>query len=351
VGQFAREELRHRRGLREVTSLVFLPRRFPDENTSGLDLGRHVDELLLHRLELPDRLPELPALVGVGECEVVAALREPDTHRGHRDAAAVEDLQELLEALSARAEQVRLRHAHALERQLARVGRAPAELLHRLGDHVARGAVRDDDVGDLALAGDRRDRHARGDVCPGIRDEHLRAVDDPFAVLEPRGRSRRAGVGACVRLGQPERRKLPAGSKAGKPLAPLLLVPEVVDRQGAEGVVRGERDRDRRVDARQFLDDDRVRERVGACAAVLLGDCHTHQAELGELRRQLVGEAFLAVEFLGDGRHLLQRELSDRVADQLVLAVEIEVHRAKLAAKLDEGARSCEELQGLRRIP
>jgi len=86
-------------------------------------------------------------------------------------------------------------------------------------------------------------------------------------------------------------------------------------------------------------------------AAVLLGDRHSHQAELGELCGQLVGEAFLAVELLGDGRHLLQRELPDRVADQLVLAVEIEVHRAKLAAKLDEGARSCEELQGLRRIP
>jgi len=97
-------------------------------------------------------------------------------------------------------------------------------------------------------------------------------------------------------------------------------------------VVRGERDRDRRVDARQLLDDDRVRQRVGARAAVLLGDGHPHQAELGELRRQLVWEALFAVELLRDGRHLLQCELPDGVADQLVLLVEIEVHGAKLAA-------------------
>ena len=63
-----------------------------------------------------------------------------------------------------------------------------------------------------------------------------------------------AGVGAGVRLGQPERRQLLAGREVGKPLALLLLAPEVVDRQRAERVVRGERDRDRRVDARQLLD-------------------------------------------------------------------------------------------------
>ena len=90
-------------------------------------------------------------------------------------------------------------------------------------------------------------------------------------------------------------------------------------------MVRGDGDRDRRVDARQLLDRDRVRERVGAAAAVLLGDRHAHQPELGHLGDEVVREALLAVELLGDRRDLLERELPNRVAEKLVLVVEVEV--------------------------
>ena len=58
----------------------------------------------------------------------------------------------------ARAEQVPLRHGAVLERELARVGRVPAELLHRRRDPVAGRAVRDDQVRDLVVAGQRGDR-------------------------------------------------------------------------------------------------------------------------------------------------------------------------------------------------
>ena len=121
-------------------------------------------------------------------------------------------------------------------------------------------------------------------------------------------------------------------ARSGSHCALLLLVSEVVDRQRPERVVRRDGDRDRRIDARQLLDRDRVRERVGARAAVLLRDRHAHQPELGELGHQLVREAFLAVELLGDGRDLLQRELAHRVAQQLVLRFEVEVHAANLCA-------------------
>ena len=96
--------------------------------------------------------------------------------------------------------------------------------------------------------------------------------------------------------------------------------------------VRGDGDRDGRVDSRQLLDRDRVGERVGAAAAVLLGDGHAHQPELGELLDELVGEAVLAVELLGDGRDLLLGELPDRAADELVLFGEVEVHAARRSA-------------------
>src|SRR5689334_15290721 len=90
--------------------------------------------------------------------------------------------------------------------------------------------------------------------------------------------------------------------------------------------MRRDRDRDGRVDARQLLDCDRVRERVGAAAAVLLGDGHPHQPELGQLGDELVRKALRPVELLRDRRHALERELPDGVAQELVLRLQVEVH-------------------------
>ena len=77
------------------------------------------------------------------------ALREPEPHRRDADAADVEHVQELLEAVAARAEQVVLRHAAVGERERARVGRVPAHLAVGLALLVAGRAVGDDQVGDL----------------------------------------------------------------------------------------------------------------------------------------------------------------------------------------------------------
>ena len=94
----------------------------------------------------------------------------------------------------------------------------------------------------------------------------------------------------------------------------------------------GHGDRDRGVDARQLLDCDRVRQRVGARAAVLLRDRHAHQPELRELGDQLVREPLLAVELLGDRCDAFECELAHRVADQLVLGLEVEVHASPCAS-------------------
>ena len=67
-------------------------------------------------------------------------------------------------------------------------------------------------------------------------------------------------------------------------------------------------------------------DRVAAGAAVLLRDRQAHQPELAELGDELVREARLAVELLGDRRHLLARELAHGVADELLLLGQIEVH-------------------------
>ncbi len=89
-----------------------------------------------------------------------------------------------------------------------------------------------------------------------------------------------------------------------------------------------EGDRDRRVDARQFLDDDRVRDRIRARAAVFLGNRHAHEAELGELRDEVVREALLAVEVGRDGGDATLREVAHCLAEELLLLGEVEVQAA-----------------------
>jgi hypothetical protein len=73
---------------------------------------------------------------------------------------------------------------------------------------------------------------------------------------------------------------------------------------GAEG------DRHRGVHAGQLLDRERVGERVAAPAPVLLRERDPHQVETGEALDDLVGEALLAVDLLGDRRHLLAGEVA-----------------------------------------
>src|SRR5262249_51580398 len=69
-----------------------------------------------------------------------------------------------------------------------------------------------------------------------------------------------------------------------------------------------------------------------AAAAVFLGNRHPHQPELGHLRDEVVGEAALAIELLGDGRDALQRELAHRRADDLGLPVDVEVQSLRRLA-------------------
>ena len=69
--------------------------------------GRVVGELPLDRLERGDRLAELAALLRVVARRLVGALREADRQRGDADAAGVEHLQRVDEALPLLAEQLR----------------------------------------------------------------------------------------------------------------------------------------------------------------------------------------------------------------------------------------------------
>ncbi len=95
--------------------------------------------------------------------------------------------------------------------------------------------------------------------------------------------------------------------------------------------MRRHRDRHGRVDARQLLDRNRIRDSVGAGAAVLLRDRDAHQPQVGQLGDELVREALLTVELLRDRRDARLRELAHRAAEQLLLVAQVVVH-AKLVA-------------------
>ena len=57
-----------------------------------------------------------------------------------------------------------------------------------------------------------------------------------------------------------------------------------------------------------------------------------HEAELAELGDELVREPAGQVELLGDRRDPLSRERSDRVANQLLLGSQVEVHAARIVS-------------------
>ena len=152
IGQLAREQLRLGRRERERPALVLEPRRPVGERPPGLDLGGHVGQLELNRLETSDRPAELPPLLRVRERELVGAARQPEGECRDRDPSAVEDLEELPEALAPGTQQVILRNGAVRKRQDAGVRGVPAELSHRRRDLVAGRAVRDDEIRDLRPA-------------------------------------------------------------------------------------------------------------------------------------------------------------------------------------------------------
>ena len=216
------------------------------------------------------------------------------------------------------------RDAAAVERERARVRGLPAHLLERRADVVARRAVRHDEVRDLVVAGARGDRHAAVIAVPALVMNIL-APSITHSPPSARARAGRAGVGAGLRLGQPEGRQPLAGGELRQPLARAAARRRKQDGHRAERGVRGDGDRERGVDARELLDGQGVGQRVGAGAAVVLGDGMPSRPSSPPAAARRAGSAG-AVELLGDRGDLAFGELADGVAEQTVLVGEVEVH-------------------------
>ena len=113
----------------------------------------------------------------------------------------------------------------------------------------------------------------------------------------------------------------------------LRVRPEQEDVRGAEAVVRRDRQRDGRVDARELLDADAVVDRRHARAAVLLGVLNAQQAERRQLRHQVGGKVLRLVPLADVRADLGFGELAHRAAQQLLLFGRSEVHELSIVAR------------------
>ena len=160
-----------------------------------------------------------------------------------------------------------------------------------------------------------------------VRDPLLDAGDRPAVAVRVGPRAQRARVGAGLGLGQREGADLLAARERGHEALALLLGAEREDRQRAGARVHCDRDSDAGVRARELLEDEDVREEVGAGAAELFRHADAHQPELGELPVQLRREAVLPIP---GGRVRLDlglREVSRERLDLPLVSRQLEVHR------------------------
>ena len=235
-------------------------------------------------------------LLRVHARDVVRRLRDAERLRGDPDAAAVERRHRDPEAAALLVQQAVALDPCVLEHEVRGRRGVQAELLLLARDPDVPGV--EDEARDATRALGRRVGPREEDERAGtraVRDPLLRAVQHPAVAVRSGRGPERSRVGAGAGLGQRERAEALAASERWHEARPLLVGAEGEDRQRRRARVHGDGDADARVRARELLEDEDVGDEVRARAAVLLRDAHAHEAELRELREQLVGEAMLAI--------------------------------------------------------
>src|SRR5262249_41591817 len=193
----------------------------------GVELGGGAGQLMLHRLELADRLAELFALARVLDRVVERALRESEHLRADADAPFVQCLDRDLVALADFAEDVAARDAALLEDQLARAAGANPELVLLLADAEAVEAALDEERGDAAVArlgiGVGKDDEKAGLVAVG--DPELAAGQgEPVITAGTFRRARRHRERVASRTGLRQRVGADGGRRHLRQVAALELV-------------------------------------------------------------------------------------------------------------------------------
>ena len=291
------------------------------------DLDHHVDELVLVHLHLGERLPEGDALLAVAQGDLPEVPRRDRPHHHRHHALVLELIHLLLEAAVRVADRVRDQDADVVEEEEPGVRAEVADLVEEL---VAEAACvgRDDDLGEAAVArrrvGDREEAEPVGGG--GVRDVHLRAVQDPVVAVA-HGAGLDAGhVGAGARLGDRDRCHLLAADRRDEIALLQLLAAEAVERRGGHVGLHRDAHGDAGVVAeRELLQEDRMVGVVEAEAAVALVVADAEEPELAHLAVEGLVDAAELVELAGPGDQLRLHEPADRVAERLVLCAAVDV--------------------------
>ena len=151
------EALAHGGGLRRLGRLGVEQRgRAPDHQPRRIELGRHVGQLELRRLEIGQRLAELLALDDIARRRLQAGAGAAQRAGADIDAPAIEPHHGDLEAVAFRPQPVGHRHPAILEDHRRRRLAVPAELVLLLAERQTRRAVLDDQRRDAAARPLRR---------------------------------------------------------------------------------------------------------------------------------------------------------------------------------------------------
>ena len=181
-----------------------LGRREVEQSARRLELGRHVGEGELGRLEVGDRLAELLALLGIFDRLVEAALGAAERAGADVDAPAVEAHHRDAEALALGADEVGHRHADARRKSPGAVGcecqpsffSCAPKLTPGMSFSITRQEM------PFGPSSPVRTMVDIDVVLAAARDERLRAGDDIMVAVLHRLGLERGCVGARAGLGQ-----------------------------------------------------------------------------------------------------------------------------------------------------
>jgi hypothetical protein len=175
----------------------------------------------------------------------------------------------------------------------------------------------------VALAAVSRREHDRPGGVPGVRDEHLRPVEDVLVALADRGRLDAGDVRAGVRLREAERAEDRRLEQRRQPLTLLLVGPGEDDRRGPKRV-DDDRDGDPGAAPRQLLAGEHAVEHAETESPVLLRHMEIHQPDLVGLGDDVLRVGRVLV-VLGRFRpDLLLGELVRELPQRLLLGRELE---------------------------
>src|SRR5438552_755915 len=264
-----REELRHRRPVRDPLAAVRTGRGVVDHQPRGMDADRGIGQHPLDRLMDGDRLPELDPRLRVLDRRLEKPLRRADGVGSEAEPAEVERAKRDLEALALGADPLRPGDPHLAEVELRGRRAVQTHLWVVRPDLETRRPAVDSKCGDPLRAGPaverREDREHVGDRR--VRDERLRALDDVRVAVALRGRLQSTGVAPRAGLRQSVRADLPCGQKLGQVACAQLVGPADIDRGAAQPGRSADHVPQRRIRARELLDRDAVAELAEALPA------------------------------------------------------------------------------------